>query len=429
MTTTDNKLSEREQEILCLVATGVSNKEIAKELYISTNTVKVHLRNIFAKIGVNSRTEAAMYAVNTGILTGAQQVVDTPEGRETNPSLAHRIFNFPVIVLIIITLIIGFSFLTISVWQSTKLPRESPSRVEVNEKWEILSPLMTPRSGLAVAVFENWIYTFAGTSERGVTNAAERYDPEANLWEIIASKPTAVEDVGAAVIGSLIYIPGGKLSSGQMTDVLEIYNPRDDIWTQGAVIPQPLCAYAIAAFEGKLYMFGGWDGENILSSVYQYSPDVNKWTLMTPLSFPRAYAGAATAGGKIFLVGGYDGERALQLNEVYTPSLDSGLDNPWRNSTPLPRGRYKMGIVSVTDVIYLVGGITDEGKDLSSLGFFSPNEEWQEFGDPNSKIWSDLGLSSVGTKIYAMGGEIDKTPVANNRAYQVLFLIVLPIIP
>jgi DNA-binding NarL/FixJ family response regulator len=62
------ELSERELEILRLVSTGASNKEVAQSLYISSNTVRVHLRNIFTKIGVTSRTEAAMYAVRIGLV-------------------------------------------------------------------------------------------------------------------------------------------------------------------------------------------------------------------------------------------------------------------------------------------------------------------------------------------------------------------------
>ena len=52
MDITGNELSEVEQEILRLIATGVSYKEIAQQLFINTDTVKFHLRNIFGKIGV-----------------------------------------------------------------------------------------------------------------------------------------------------------------------------------------------------------------------------------------------------------------------------------------------------------------------------------------------------------------------------------------
>ena len=62
------ELSDREIEILKLVATGVSNKEIAYQLGISPNTVKVHLRNVFTKIGASSRTEAAFTAVRMGLV-------------------------------------------------------------------------------------------------------------------------------------------------------------------------------------------------------------------------------------------------------------------------------------------------------------------------------------------------------------------------
>jgi two-component system response regulator DegU len=58
----ENKLTAREIEVLDLIAEGMINKEIAKQLYISEKTVKNHVSNIFKKLNVSDRTQAAIYA-------------------------------------------------------------------------------------------------------------------------------------------------------------------------------------------------------------------------------------------------------------------------------------------------------------------------------------------------------------------------------
>ena len=61
-------LSEREIEVLKLIADGLTNQEIAGRLFLSLNTVKVHTRNIYGKLGTNNRTQAAARARALGIL-------------------------------------------------------------------------------------------------------------------------------------------------------------------------------------------------------------------------------------------------------------------------------------------------------------------------------------------------------------------------
>lgn len=61
------KLTAREREILLCLARGISNKEIARELDLAESTVKIHVQNIFRKLNLSSRVQAAVYAVEAGL--------------------------------------------------------------------------------------------------------------------------------------------------------------------------------------------------------------------------------------------------------------------------------------------------------------------------------------------------------------------------
>ncbi len=70
---TDSPLTDRELEVLAMIAEGKSNKETAAVLQISDQTVKNHISHIFAKLSVNDRTSAVLLAVNRGWIKGAPQ--------------------------------------------------------------------------------------------------------------------------------------------------------------------------------------------------------------------------------------------------------------------------------------------------------------------------------------------------------------------
>ena len=66
-------LSQREREIVALVAQGYKNKEMAEKMFISEQTVKNHLHNIFDKLGVSDRLELALYAIHKGLHLTAER--------------------------------------------------------------------------------------------------------------------------------------------------------------------------------------------------------------------------------------------------------------------------------------------------------------------------------------------------------------------
>lgn len=446
-------LSEREIEILRLVATGAANKEIARQLVISPNTVKVHLRNIFTKIGVASRTEATLYAINNGLVNPSPaSIAELQIANPGEPASAEKRSNLVIaeqdftakprtvsrkwqigLGLLLLLALVGSALVMNRIANQAFVNPTSAVQAQpdlsVAQRWTIKAAMPSPRKGMAFTGYNDSLYLIGGETSLGIDGALLLYEPESDTWMALKDKPTPVTDARAALLGEKIYIPGGRMKDGSPTSVLEIYDPRLDSWERKAPIPIPISAYALASFEGRLYLFGGNDGEIYRSTVYSYDPEEDIWQERSPLAGPRAYAGAAILNNKILIIGGFDGEYALQDNQAYFPNRDSSGEVAWEDFQPLPEERYAMGVTQLGDLIFVFGGLEKSGNAAaSSFQFTVPTDLWTEVNPPPVAVGAYPAILASGNYIYLCGGETSGGLAADNQAYQAIYTISVPII-
>jgi len=71
----------------------------------------------------------------------------------------------------------------------------------------------------------------------------------------------------------------------------------------------------------------------------------------------------------------------------------------------------------------------DTSSSLPSLQYLHQEDQWQTFENPTTQEWSHPGLAPLQTKLYALGGLWNGNPTAQNLSYQVIYTIVIPIVP
>ncbi len=433
-------LSEREIEVLRLLATGATNKEIAGKLVISPNTVKVHLRNIYAKIEVASRTEASMWAVQHGVLdfglASAEQEEETlplaeaGEGAGESPPprglSPRRALPTPLVwgmVALMLVLALGSAFLLRGAVRgdapsSTALPQNAGE--EPLTRWQPGAALPEPAWGMAASAYDGRIYLFGGQEEGGLLARTLRYDPRTAAWERMAPKPTPVRRVSAALLGEKIYLPGGEMASGEITDVLEIYDPRQDAWTQGASLPAPRSAVALAAFEGRLYLFGGWDGSAYAADVWVYDPQADAWETLTPMSQPRLCALAVATDNGIHLLGGENAGAPLDLHEIYAPAREGSPEGPWRSAPALPRPLKCPVGGGVANLVYV---FASEQEAASGWLFAENSDTWNTLDTPPQPLGEGTTAVPLGAYLHFVGGRRGE-----HWVYQAVYVVSIPAI-
>jgi len=441
----ESGLSEREQDILRLVATGASNKEIAQKLVISPNTVKVHLRNIFSKIGVVSRTEATLYALRTGLIESPAPPSVEVEGFTGQPSTESLVL--PVddatqlpwtrrlrwVGLIAVTLLAVFALVLVG-GRALGLPLfftptpaitpANPSATVGLNRWLNATDVPIPLNYAASAVYENNLYLIAGQSNSKPSAEVFSYNTVDQVWLTHKPKPTPVWEVQAALLGELIYVPGGLNANGRPTTQVERFDPRANTWDKSANLPAPRSAYALAALEGKLYLFGGWDGKTYQNTLFIYDPAEDHWTQGADLPYSVGFASAVSSNGKIYLFGGSsDGKTPISSVLAYYPQRDLDGEDPWEKQSEIPQARFACSATALGDLIFLFGGSDGStATDLPGVQYQPQRDEWSVLDNSLQPIGAGSAALGLDNFVYVFGsGNL-------NQRYQAIYTVTIPVI-
>lgn len=430
----NSSLSDREREILQLVSQGKSNKEIASDLFISVNTVKVHVSNVYEKIGVSSRTEATLYAIENGIVDSPAFIIQplddqglssSPIEALENPKTTHgwlkKYWRLTLVLLVSIFVIILVALPSVPIFTTTPITNALDEALNQN-RMELLNKMLTPRIGFATVISADEIFTIGGKTGSETLSVVEAYVLKDNIWLTKPSKPTSVSEVSAIILRGKIFVPGGKLGNGTPTDVLEVYDLVEGTWKSLAPLPLKVSGYALTVFEGQMFLFGGWDGEKVTNTVYRYDPSLDEWFSCAPMPTARMNASANVLGDKIIVIGGINGEKSLKSSEVYLPSFEEDGGGEWKKNSDLPFECDYCSSNSLSNQMFVI-------SSDRIWQFSNGTQKWSEILlNKDQLIPSHISsaISSDGS-LYIFGGSTDGIDPANFAVkYRVIYTISIP---
>jgi DNA-binding CsgD family transcriptional regulator len=434
------QLSDREQEILAHIANGATNQQIANTLGISINTVKVHVRNIFGKIGVSSRTEATLYAVRNRIVQVGPEdtslVAEPTPTPDATPTLPEPLSD-P------------------SPPQSTSLPAaqtagEQPAPAQSSDSASNSAPpsRATPRATQTASGINQRLLLYAGAILIGIaaligslvvlfptlaqtpttpsspqtdSTTSETPSPQTTqalsnsqisaVWSPLNALPTVQTAAAAVSLEGSIFLIGGETPTGK-TGAVWRYAPGNNTWRSLTSKPTPVSNAQAVALNGRIYIPGGeTSNERITARVEVYDPVQGNWTTAAPIPDPRSGYSLVALEGRMYLFGGWDGTTYRAEVYVYDPDTDM-----WDEETMMPTARAYGGAVSVDTKIYIMGGENDSGL-LASSEIYTPARnggQWTASAALLPEPRSHFGSGAIANFIVLLGGVPETAPVYYN---------------
>jgi DNA-binding CsgD family transcriptional regulator/N-acetylneuraminic acid mutarotase len=464
-------LTERELEVVKLVAEGASNKQIASSLFISENTVKVHLKNVFIKLEAESRAKVAAIAQRNGwsgvaaaspapivendgrgnvpvidetvpVIGESAPVIATPEAQTPvslpvpvrvapNPQMLPALARWRKVmsVLSLMFVLIGGALGTrINRTQAQPVENELLPQGPVNSSeaangsklWLARAPLPSARTRSAAFALqrsgsEKLLIVIGGTVDRIATSETLVLDVYKNEWRTGAPKPVPLRLAAGALDGATIYMPGGTDANGAATRSFEAYDVAADTWTTLPAIPRAVTGHAVAAVDGAIYVFGGKTGDDAYNTEgYVYDIAARSWSRVPGLPTPRSQAATQVIDSRIYVVGGTDGRREYSTCEVFDTAAKT-----WRQCKPMTIARGGLGLARIGKALYAIGGGAAGNYIPFNERYDESTDTWRPFEMPASRagVWKNAAVATLPTEFFVVGGATDKE--TRNETYVV----------
>lgn len=451
-------LTERELEVVKLVAEGGSNKQIAAALFISENTVKVHLKNIFVKLEAESRARVASIAQRNGwvispalepltaasldthaaaspgeaapvaVVAPSEPIVIAPVPVAPNPEplppqpLWRRIATM---LVVLVTVLGGALSLQAGRTRAQPVdenefsgPPNSGSASTVSSRWFSRAPIAAARTRAAAFGVNGKIYLIGGSLDRAAIGDAQIYEPARNAWREGPAKPTPLRLAAGALITTVIYMPGGTDASGAATNRFEALDTVNGVWLSLPPLPRAVSGHAVAADDAHVFVFGGKiSNESFNTDGFVFDLAARRWSRVKGLPIVRSQAASAVLDGRVYVMGGTDGQREYPNCDVYTIESQS-----WASCKPLTIARGGLGLARIGSRLYAIGGGVAGNYIPFNERYDAAADRWTPFETPLSRagIWKNAAVASLPTEFYVIGGSTGSESRTDMYVYEVL---------
>jgi hypothetical protein len=306
---------------------------------------------------------------------------------------------------------------TASVTQPPTVPPEPTDEPEarVNPadlpqgQWVELEPMPLAVSEITGALLDGVFYVAGGyTAEGSIGQALQAYSVADDTWTLLAGLPEGRTHVATAAYQGRVYVFGGepRYASGPRVRRAWLYDPITDSWESIARMPAGRMATASVTVGEAIYIVGGLTtaltatGPGTRNEALRYTPATDEWTVLSRAAETREHAGAALVRGRLHLIGGRSGGVKSSV-EIYDVESDT-----WSEGTPMLEPRSAFATIVLGGEIWVCGGeaFEPEARVIDTVEIYDPTTDSWTPGPPLPVGIHGLAGFTYNDAIYLIGG-------------------------